>query len=255
MDFVVNISFVVVVFLVFIRLGSLLLMSPLFSIIQLPVHFRVFLLLFLSLTIVAATGLTLPGNTISFGTILYYSAAELISGMALAFGVFCTFAAFSFGGRVLDFQMGFGVASLIDPATNTQAPLIGTFLSMLAVLIFFLVDGHHMLIRGFVYSLHLSPPGVMPSFELAPIIKQFGAMFTFGIMAVAPVIFTILFIDILMGVAARTMPQVNMFIVMLPLKIFVGLMVLLFSMQYMLPLMKKVFIALFVYWQSLYASS
>lgn len=252
MDLVVNIPFIVLSLLVFMRLGSLLLMSPLFSVIQLPVHFRVFLLLFLSATIVSSMGLALPKSSLNFATLLYYGLAELVSGMALAFGVFCAFAAFSFGGRVLDFQMGFGVASLIDPSTNTQAPLIGTFLSMLAVLIFFLVDGHHMLLRGFIYSLEQSPPGEMPSFELAPFVKQFGAMFTFGIMAVAPVVFTILFIDILMGVAARTMPQVNMFIVMLPLKIFVGLVVLLLSLQFMLPLMKKVFLALFSYWQALY---
>ena len=255
MEAIINISYVIVVFLVFIRLSALLLMSPLFSVIRLPVHFRVFLLLFLSMIMVTALGLSLPSGPLTTGALIYYGIAELVSGAALAFGVFCAFAAFSFGGRVLDFQMGFGVASLIDPATNAQSPLMGTFLSVLAVMVFFLVDGHHMLLRGFVYSLQQVPPGTMPSLDMNLIVKQFGMMFVFGMMAVAPVILTILLIDVVMGVAARTMPQVNMFIVMLPLKIFVGLVVLLMSLNYILPLMKKVFLSLFNYWQQLYIVS
>lgn len=251
MDVVINTSTLILVFLVFIRLSAVLLLSPLFSVVQLPVHFRVFLLLFLSMILVFSAGMTLPQTLISSSRLFIMAMAELTTGAALAFGLFCAFAAFSLGGRIMDFQMGFGVASLIDPATNAQSPLMGTFLSMLAVLIFFLVDGHHLLLKGFVYSLELSPPGVFPKLDIQSILGQFGMMFVFGIMAVAPVIFTILLIDVAMAIAARTMPQVNMFIVMLPLKIFVGLLVLLLSLNYLLPLMKKVFTSVFTYWQQM----
>ncbi len=253
MDAILNISFIVTAFLVFVRLSAVLLLSPLFSILKLPIHFRVFLMLFLSMIMVSSLNLVLPVKTISVATLIYYSLLELMAGAALAFGVFCAFAAFSFGGRILDFQMGFGVASLIDPGTNTQAPLIGTFLSMLAVMVFFLVDGHHMLIRGFAYSLQQVPPGHMLALDMNLLVKQFGLMFVFGLMSVAPAVFVILLIDVVVGVAARTMPQVNMFIVMLPLKIFVGLFVLMLSLEFILPLMKNVFFSLFDYWDELYS--
>jgi flagellar biosynthetic protein FliR len=71
-------------------------------------------------------------------------------------------------------------------------------------------------------------------------------------MLAAPVMFTILLIDISMGIAARTMPQVNMFIVMMPLKIAVGLLVLMLSLKFLLPLMKKVYISIFAHWQQLF---
>jgi len=154
--------------------------------------------------------------------------------------------------KILDFQMGFGVASLIDPATNAQAPMIGTLLNMLAVMIFFLVDGHHLLIRGIAYSLMAYPPGTAVSIDSQVMIAQFGSMFVYGVMLIAPVMFVILLIDVCMGVAARTMPQVNMFIVMLPLKIFVGLVVLMISLSFLLPLMKKIYISIFEYWQQLF---
>ena len=252
MNIALDISMLIVVFLVFIRFSALLMLSPLFSIIQLPVHFRVFLLLSLSLLMVYSLGITLEINTLSNIELLYFAMAELIKGAALAFGVFCAFAAFSLGGRVMDFQMGFGIANLIDPATRAQSPLMGTFLNVLAVLIFFLVDGHHWLLKGFVYSLEQSPPGTFPKLAMEAIVSQFGAVFIYGMMAVAPVVFTILLIDVAMAIAARTMPQVNMFIVMLPLKIFVGLFVLMLTLNYLLPLMKKVFTALFSYWQQLF---
>lgn len=252
MDFTIQIPLVVTVFLVFIRFSALLLMSPLFAIAQVPVQIRVLLLLFLSLILTLSLGITLPAVSLNFAQLIYYGFSELIIGAAMAFGLFAAFAAFSFGGRILDFQMGFGVASLIDPATDQQAPLIGTFLNMLGVMVFFLVDGHHLLLKGLAHSLSQYPPGQPVHFMLEAVVMQFGAMFTYAIMLVAPVIFTILLIDVAMAVAARTMPQVNMFIVMLPLKIFVGLVVLMLSLVYLLPLMKKIYTSIFIYWQQLF---
>ena len=254
MDFTIHVPLVITVFLVFIRFSTLMLMSPLFAIAQVPVQIRVFLLLFLSLILTLSLGLSLPVASLSFPQLIYYGLFELVIGAAMAFGLFAAFAAFSFGGRILDFQMGFGVASLIDPATDQQAPLMGTFLNMLGVMVFFLVDGHHLVLKGLAYSLSQYPPGHLVQFTLGTIVTQFGAMFVYAIMLVAPVVFTILMIDVAMAVAARTMPQVNMFIVMLPLKILVGLVVLMLSLVYLLPLMKKIYSSVFIYWQQLFAA-
>lgn len=210
------------------------------------------MLLIVSATLSTSLNLQIPEDTINSAQLIYFGIKELAIGAAMAFGVFAAFAAFSLGGRILDFQMGFGVASLIDPSTNSQAPMLGTFLSMLAVIVFFLVDGHHLMLKGIAYTLHHYPPGTTPKFDIHIIVNQFGHMFTYGVMLAAPVIFIILLIDISMGIAARTMPQVNMFIVMLPLKIAVGLLVLMLSLKFLLPLMKKVYISIFSYWQQLF---
>jgi flagellar biosynthetic protein FliR len=162
------------------------------------------------------------------------------------------FAAFLLGGRIVDFQMGFGVAGLIDPATRTQAPLIGTILNLIAIMVFYTLDGHHYLLRGLAFSVEKIPPGAwLGDFDLAVVIAHFGAMFSFAIAIVAPVIFSILLLDVGLAVMARTMPQMNVFIVSLPLKIFTGLSVTALSMHTFTPLMEKIFEAMFVFWQNI----
>jgi flagellar biosynthetic protein FliR len=85
-------------------------------------------------------------------TLLIAIVRELAVGALMAFGINCAFAAFSFGGRILDLQMGFGVANLVNPSSNEQSPLIGMVLLVVGVLTFFLLNGHHWLARGVVQS-------------------------------------------------------------------------------------------------------
>jgi len=240
------------ILLVFTRISALLLLTPLFAIAPLPLRVRILLLLSLAALLVAALPPSGLVGFVSVPALLIAMANELLIGAMMAFGLFAAFAVFLFGGRIVDFQMGFGVANLIDPATNTQGPMLGTALNLMAVATFFLLDGHHMLMRGIVYSLQALPPGgALGDLSLGPLVAQFGTMFTFGLMLVAPVVFTLLLLDVGLAVAARTMPQVNMFIVSLPLKILVGLSVLALSLNYLGPLLQKIFASIFIYWQAL----
>ena len=172
----------------------------------------------------------------------------------MALGLFAAFGAFLFGGRLLDFQMGFGVASVIDPATSVQAPLIGTALNLMAVAAFFAIDGHHWIIRGVAFSLDRIPPGAaLQGLNIEAVVAQFGVMFVYGLAVVAPAILTLVLVDVGMAVAARTMPQVNVFILSLPIKIFVGLSVLALTMQYVGPLLQRVYESVFRFWDQVLA--
>ncbi|MGD9364173.1 MAG: flagellar biosynthetic protein FliR, partial [Desulfobacteraceae bacterium] len=118
------------------------------------------------------------------------------------------------------------------------------------VLTFFLLDGHHMLIRGFAYSIEQLPLGQgIASIQIDAVIAQFGKMFVYGLMLVAPAVFALFLLDIGLAVAARTMPQINIFILGLPLKIFVGSILLALSLKYLSPLLKRIFESLFRYWE------
>jgi flagellar biosynthetic protein FliR len=240
------------VLLVATRVSPLFLLTPLFAITQVPIRVRVLFILALSLILVTGLDLDLVETPASLAELMRAMINELMVGAALAFGIFMAFGAFLFGGRILDFQMGFGVANLIDPATHTQAPLLGTVLSLMAVMTFYLLDGHHLLIRGLAYSLEKIPPGSgLRAIEPQTLIAQFGVMFVYGLAVVAPAVAVLLLVDVGMAVAARTMPQVNMFIVGFPLKIFLGLMVLALSLNYMGPLLEKIYTSIFIYWQRL----
>lgn len=250
MDLVFESRLITTVLLVATRFGALFIMTPLFSFARAPTQFRILFILALSLLMVMSIGITPVAVPQTLGMLIQAAIVEFFIGSLLAFGMFAAFAVFLFGGRILDFQMGFGVANLIDPSTNTQGPLIGSILNLMAVMTFFLLDGHHMMIRGFSYSLEAIPVGIgLITFPIEAVIDQFGLMFVYGLALVAPAIFMLLLIDVGMAMAARTMPQMNIFIVGIPLKIFVGLSMLAISLSYMSPLIEKIFASIFFYWQ------
>lgn len=252
MELSVDVSLLLVVLLVSLRFSALFLLSPIFATANVPVTYRVLFFLALSALLVIGLGINAQNISLTVGSVFTAAVSELLVGAVMAFGVFAAFAAFTFGGRILDFQMGFGVANLIDPVTNTQSPLIGTVLNLLGVMMFFIINGHHMLIRGLAYSLQQIPPGsFIQHWNFSALVAQFSVLFVYGIAIVAPAIAALLLLDAGMAVAARTMPQVNMFIVGIPLKIFVGLTVLAISLNYMGPLLEKIYASIFLYWEEI----
>jgi len=245
-------AWVVLLLLVSLRIAPLFIMAPVFGSAPAPNLFRAALIIALSAAIVSASGIALsqvPGTLTELGSL---AASEIVAGAALAFGLAAAFGAFLFAGRILDLQFGFGLAALIDPSTRTNAPLLGTALNLLAVTLFFVADGHHLLIRALAFSLEQFPPGRSVSeLDLAAVVAQFGVMFTLGLVVAAPAIFAVMLLDIGFAVVSRTMPQMNVFIIAIPFKIVLGLLVLALSLRYLGAVAQKAFESVFRYWSML----
>jgi flagellar biosynthesis protein FliR len=241
--------------LVSIRLGIVVVATPVFSLIGLPVNIRVLLVLALSAMLVSGGGGLPPASFAEPAALGTAALHELVWGTLLAFTVLAGFAAFQLAGRILDIQLGFGVAGLIDPSTRTQAPLLGTILNMTAVLTFFLVGGHRLLLRGLAFSLQRIPPGTgLNALPTSTVVGQFGAMFVAATLLAVPVMTIVLLVDVALAVMARTMPQMNVFIIGLPLKILVGLVVLAISLGFLGPAFARIFTEMFAGWQQLIAN-
>lgn len=238
------------VFLLSIRLGAFLALTPILSGASVPAPVRVLLVLGLTLFTVSALKIgpiAVPRDTTQ---IFLAAASEAAVGAILAFGIFAAFAAFSVAGKLLDIQIGFGIGSVFDPVTRRQAAVIATTFDLVAVTAFFAMDGHHALMRGIAYSLQQVPPGAFVSvLPLIPVAKQFGVMFSLGIALVAPVVFCLFLAEVGLAMLSRVMPQMHIFVFGIPVKIFVGLGVLVLSMSYIAPVMGKVFISIFTYWE------
>ena len=241
---------VVAALLVSARLAALFLFSPLFMSASVPGTVRVLFSIGLGAGLVASLDLVPATLPVTVGEMIRAIVVEVFVGATMAFGLFAAFAAFLVGGRVLDFQMGFGVANVVDPGTSAQAPLVGTALNMMAIGTFFLLDGHRLLMRGIAYSLERVPIGQgFHSLSVEAVAAQFGVMFVFGLAAVIPAVVSLLLMDTAMAVAARTMPQVNVFILSLPLKILVGLSVMALTLPNIGPLLERVYESVFRYWE------
>lgn len=251
----VDVAWATLVLLTSVRIGALFVLTPLFGSMPLPPQFRVLLALLLAAGMVSALHVAPPVTdslTRSVGALALAAASEAAVGAAMAFGLFAAFGAFQFAGKLLDIQIGFSLGTVFDPVTRSQTPLMGSLLNLLAVAVFFSLDGHLLLMRGIAYSLTAWPPGQLPSsWSLAAFVDQFGVMFIFGLVLAAPVVFALLLVDVGLGIASRTMPQLNIFTVGIPVKIVAGLLLFAATLYAMAPVMARVFGTVLTFWQRL----
>src|SRR5882672_2390084 len=241
-------AWLVAVFLVSLRLGALFLVAPGFGTIRMPIQFRVLLTVGLAAALAGALGPYAPAPDTALG-LLASGLAEVAVGGLLGFGLLAAFGAFAVAGRAMDMQIGFGVANLIDPTSRTQSPQLGTLLNLFALAAFFGFEGHHALLRGLAASFETIPPGAgFASVGPGALAAQFGIAFSAGLAFAAPVIVFLLLIDLGLAVMSRAMPQMNVYFVALPLKIFAGLLMLALSLPHAGPVMNRIFSSVFEFW-------
>jgi len=237
------------VFLVFVRLGTFLMYAPVFNFIRLPINVRILI----SVTFAFFLTYNTPSTafiSVDVLSLVIFIAHEVVNGAALTFGMITAFAVFHFAGRVLDFQMGFGVAGLIDPATQIQAPMIGTVLNLLASIVFIVSGGMGLVIKTLALSIRHIPVGTMFNLQTPEwFLIQAGLIFSLSITLISPIMITIFMLDIVMAFAGRMMPQMNVFILSIPAKIALGISILAATVVYSTPLYRKVFESLFNFWE------
>ena len=207
------------------RIAALLLLTPLLYAVAMPATVRllfvVALACVLALPFAGASAMAIHAPGALFAAVL----REAAVGATLGLGVLLAFAGFSLAGRLVDVQVGFGMAQVVDPLTRARLPIVSAVFGLLAAVFFFLVDGHHALLRGIAFSVERFPPGAGANGAAAaePLLRQGASLFTLGFALAAPVVLGLLLLEFVLGVIARNLPQMNMFVLGLPAKILVGL--------------------------------
>ena len=244
-----SLSWITTLMFISIRLGTVLLFTPIQAIRQLPVPVRILLVFMFSGIMV---NFIPPLNPVNNNELLLGSLAEFANGLILATSVYAAFAVFQIAGQLIDSEIGLNSLVIFNPAERTQEPLTSRLLGMLAVLYFFGLDGHVWLLKGLAYSFIIIPPGTIDLFAgFTPVVKQFGFMFSMAFMLASPVIMALLAIDLFGAVITRNMPQISTYFLTLPIKILVGLMILALMLDYINPLTDKVFTNCFQTWQEI----
>lgn len=237
------------VVLVATRLAALLFLSPLLTLGRIPARILMLIVVIFAVGINSLVQQYDSLAVMSGSDFFLCLIREMSVGFLMAFGVHCAFAAFEFGGRTLDLQMGFGVAGLLNPSTHEQSPLLGSALLITGVMTFYLLQGHHWIAKGVLQSYEWFPlGGSFPEMRLGPVVKQFGLMFSLGMLLVSPAIIVLLLVDGAMAIAVRTMPQVNIFMLSIPVKIAVGLAMLGISIPLLKQPFQQIFTSIFSFW-------
>ncbi|MEC8645814.1 MAG: flagellar biosynthetic protein FliR [Candidatus Latescibacterota bacterium] len=218
--------------LVLLRVSALLVVAPIFGHRLFLARAKVGMAFMVSLVIfpaVADSSLDLPEGFLPYALILV---REVLMGAVLGFSVLLIFIGIQFAGQLAGLQMGFGIVNVIDPQSNDQVSIIGQFLNILAVLLIFSLDGHHIILNGLMASFEAVPlGGVVFKVPVAEkLIELTNEIFTVAIKISAPIMIALFLVSVAMGVLARTVPQMNVFIVGFPVQLAVGLFVMISSL-------------------------
>jgi len=218
----------IVYLLVFIRMTSLFVISPIFGRQNMPSYLKIGLALFTTFIIAPLLGNVVIQytNLIDFTLIIF---KEMFVGVIIGYVSYMVFSSLFVAGQIIDTQIGFGMINVLDPQSNIQVPLIGNFLYILATLIFIYADGHHILFSAIAKSYNIVPINslLLTNEMINNLIGIFSETFLFAIKIAFPVVAAVLISEVALGILARTVPQMNVFMVGMPLRIVMGLLVLL----------------------------
>lgn len=227
-------------FLVFLRIAAILMTLPVFSSKTIPSILKVGLALSISIILVA----TLKLDPVPLMPHIFPFAVEVIGeimiGVIIGLSVKVIFAGIQLAGQLVGYQMGMALANVIDPSTSEQVPIMAQFIQLLALLILVVTNAHHWFIRALVESYRLVPIfGFHFSHSVMVQVMELGAnMFVIAIKVGAPIITALFLTSVAFALIARTVPQMNVLIVAMPLKIGVGLLFLGFSLPYISSFLK-----------------
>ncbi len=193
-----------------------------------PLLARVLVALALACVIALPFAQQAVGAPADLATLLQALLRETLVGATLGLGILMAFAGFALAGRLVDVQIGFGLAQVFDPLTRARVPVLSSAFGLLAAVFFFLVDGHHAVLRGVAYSVERFPVGQGWQFTTAaePLAREAAALFALGFALAAPVVLALLLVDFVLGVLSRNLPQLNMLVLGVPVKILAGLLAL-----------------------------
>ena len=168
---------------------------------------------------------------------------QVAAGLTLGFLTSLCFYMVRIAGNLMDMQMGFAMVSMFDPTSNSNTTLIERLLYWFSLVIFFIVDGHHMLIKSLIQSFSVIKLGsfFLNQASINIIFKAFIEYFGIAIQIGIPIVLILLFTDLTMSLIARTVPQLNIMILGLPIKIMVGFASFCFALPIFLKLMENLF--------------
>ena len=230
-------------FLIFFRVGAILLSMPIFKSKSIPILFRAGLALAVSVVLFPILKLENFPVFDGIAALAIGMIGEILLGISIGLAVNMIFVGLQLAGQLAGYQMGLALARVMDPSANQQVPLLAQFYQMFALLIFLIVNAHHWFLRALADSYQLVPPfGFHFSGSLMDqLVSIAGNMFIIAIQVGAPVIAAMLLTSIAFGLVARTVPQMNVFIVAMPLKIGVGLFFIGVSLPYLSAFLKSLF--------------
>lgn len=227
---------------IFFRIVSIFWLLPIFSLKSVPIPYKIGFSL--SITILLFDAVTI--NTVLYDNpylMAMYIVKEIFIGLTISYFVRTLFTVVYVAGEVAAIQTGFSFARVMDPFNMTQSSVLEQFMNLLAIMVFFAVDAHHVLLRGILSSFKELPVGtlVLNKSLFNQIIEFTAKIFSVGFKIGAPIVVTLFVVEIALGLLSRLIPQINVFIEGMPIKILITMLIIGFSLGAIVPSIATVF--------------
>lgn len=234
--------------LIFARIVGMFVTAPILNLNHIPAYIKLGFSLFLTFILFPMMDIPAGLQVDSFYALVAFAAKEFLTGMIIGFICYLFFSIVYLAGHMIDMEIGFSIANVINPMDeNEEIALTANLFFIMAVLIFLSIDGHHLLIQAMKQSFDMVPMGKF-SVNVWMVDQLIGICITIFVIAFkfsAPIVVSIFLTNVLLGILARTMPQMNVFVVGMPLKILLGLLVLFIIMPLYVGFFEYVFDRMF----------
>ncbi len=231
-------------FLIFTRIGAILFFGPVFNSRVIPNLVKIGLGILITIIIFPfVQKIDFVKQNFNIINYIILLGLELSIGIVIGFLSTFIFAAIQTAGQLIGFSMGLAIANVFDPITNEQVSEISHLQNIFALWIFLLLNGHHIFLKACIHSFEFIP---LAGFYLKTsffklLIKSGGEIFIIAVKIGAPMLLALFTVDLSFAIISRLAPQINIMIVGLPIKIFVGFFFMMVSLPLFVYMFKKLF--------------
>lgn len=210
--------------LVFLRIGSTFMLLPGFGEAFVAPRLRLALALAITFLVAPVVAGALPPAPATVWELLLLGGGEIAVGLFIGTVARVVLAALQTAGTIIALETGLASALVNDPSTQQQSAITGNFLFVFGVLLIFVSDLHHLMLRGLADSYALMRPGVLLPGDMAETVaRTVASSFALAMQMAAPFLLVGLVVNLGLGLLARLMPQIQIFFVALPLQVLLGL--------------------------------
>ena len=225
-------QFVPVFVLVVFRLAGMMLFAPLFGSIRIPRRVRGMLVLVLAVGMVPVVRqpTTWPDSTWGIAAAI---GGEMVFGLAMGMVMSFVFVAVQWAGEIVGQQMGFNLSEVFDPSFGAQSTIMGDLYYMFTLAVFLTLGGHRAMVRGVSMSFKLVPLLSLSANQplLDSLVGLFSAATVLAVQLAAPLLVTMLVVDLVLGLLGRVMPQMNVMAASMSIRAAVGILVVWLGLQ------------------------
>ena len=176
------------------------------------------------ISIIISFTVDIDTSTVNMFDLIYGATMETMTGLVLGYMTSLCFNSLKLCGSLIDQQLGLAMANIYDPNSKEQTTLIQNLMYWMGIVIFFYINGHHELIKGIEKSFQLIGIGeniLINNFDY--IVHVFVQYFVIGFKIAVPIILALIITELIMGLISRSVPQLNVMVIGMPLKILVGI--------------------------------